>query len=726
MSSRISAILPAPAQARTLGTFGGVFTPCVLTILGAILFLRAGWVVGNAGLLGALLILVIANAITFLTTLSLSAVATNTRMEAGGVYYLISRSLGLEIGGSIGIPLFLAQTVSVAFYVIGFVESLQFILPWLDMRWAGSIALGAVFVISLFGAGFATRVQYLIMIVLGLSLAAFFAGWTPVTDWRANWMPQYTEHFAFWTVFAIFFPAVTGIMSGVSMSGDLKDPARSVPRGTLWAVGLTFVIYAAAIIWLSLNAERAELLGNNQVFKRIALVPMLVYAGIWAATLSSAIASLLAAPRTLQAMARDRVAPRVLGRGYGPTQEPRAALLVTLLIAEACILIGDLNLIAPLVTMFILATYAMINLTAALEAWVANPTFRPSFRVHWIFALAGAFGCGQAMFLVNPAATVIAALVILGVYFMLTRRHYQTAWGDMRSGFWFAVARLGLLRLAVSRPHLHNWRPLILVLVGDPASRQPLVRFADRLGAERGLMFLAQVTTGDWSLLVKQQAAAQDQMETFIRDNKLPAVAKAVLADDFEHGVSTLLQVSGLGPLKPNTVLIGWSDDEVQKQVFSRAVRRILELERNLIVFAEAKAADAELEPVIDIWWAARQNGSLMLTFAHLLREDKELAGYRVRVRRIIKQDVARTDSVILTEELITRSRIDAELDFIVDPRPPLEVIAEKSRLSAVCFVGISMPAMADKSSPLDHYRAMVAVLQGNVLLTKSWHDLEL
>ena len=99
---------------RKFGTFAGVFVPNVLTILGVIMFLRTGWVVGQAGLTGALIILGIANLITFLTTLSLSAIATNTKVGGGGAYYLISRSLGLEIGGSIGVPLFLAQAISAA------------------------------------------------------------------------------------------------------------------------------------------------------------------------------------------------------------------------------------------------------------------------------------------------------------------------------------------------------------------------------------------------------------------------------------------------------------------------------------------------------------------------------------------------------------------------------------------------------------------------------------
>jgi amino acid transporter len=601
------------AATRKFGTFGGVFIPNVLTILGVIMFLRTGWVVGNAGLRHALIILAIANSITLLTSLSLSAIATNTKVGGGGAYFLISRSLGLEIGGSIGVPLFLAQAISVAFYVIGFTESLQFLWPDLDVRLICTIVMAILFVISWVGADLAIKTQYIIMVALGLSLVSFFLGWTPVPDWHANETPQYQSGQNFWSVFAIFFPAVTGIMSGVSMSGDLKDPSRSIPRGTLWAVGLTFVIYAAEMVWLSLNAGRDELLGDKMVMRRIALLGPLIFVGLWAATLSSALASLLAAPRTLQALGHDRVVPRWLALGHGPQNEPRLALALSWLIALAAIWQGDLDLIAPVITMFFLTTYGTVNLVAGLERWVANPSYRPTFRVHWLPSILGAAGCLFVMFLLTALATLIAIASCFGIYWLLKRRQYQTAWGDVRSGFWFAVTRVGLLKFSSSRMHLRNWRPVMLVLVGNPKSRLPMVDFASHIEARRGLVFLAQVVVGDWQKLLAHQADWQQTLESFIQENRLSAVAKTVLADDLEHGVSTLLQVAGVGPLEPNTVMIGWSDDALQRAVFVRTVHRILELKRNLLVFEEAALPSAQLERRIDVWWRAKENGSLMV-----------------------------------------------------------------------------------------------------------------
>ncbi len=690
------------------------------------MFLRTGWVVGNAGLRDALLILCIANGITFLTSLSLSAISTNTKVGGGGAYFLISRSLGLEIGGSIGVPLYLAQAVSVAFYVIGFTESLNFLLPGLNTQWVATGVCCALFVIAWVGADLAIKTQFAILLCLLLSLVSFFAGVAPESHLTVNLSPGYSEGHNFWTVFAIFFPAVTGVMSGVSMSGDLKDPARSIPRGTLAAVVATFVIYAAQMIWLGRNAARPDLIGNTLIMRDLAAVPMLIFVGLWAATLSSALASFVAAPRTLQALGRDRVVPALFARGYGRLAEPRIALVMTFVIAECAILKGDLDLIAPVISMFFLVTYGMVNLVAGLERWVANPSYRPTFRVHWFLSMLGAIGCAVVMFLLSPIATVVAVVLTAGIYGLLTRRRYKTAWGDVRSGFWFAVTRLGVLQLSRLRPHIRNWRPILLVLVGNPKSRKPLLQLARGIEAGRGLLFLSQVVSGDWQKLVSRQAGLQASLEEFIRENRLSAVAKTVLAEDFEHGVSTLLQVAGLGAVQPNTVLLGWSDDAVKQRIFSRTIHRILELQRNLLVLSEAKVPADQLEPVIDVWWRARENGSLMTTLAHLMQANPEWRDTTLRVIRIIRDEAGIAEAEIGLGNLLKEARLTAEVKIVVSQEPPLDVIARTSARSAVCFLGMAIRALEEKDNPLDTFIPVVEQVQGSLILTKSWHDLEL
>jgi amino acid transporter len=711
-----------PADPVKFGTFGGVFTPNLLTILGVIMFMRTGWVVGNAGLKESLQILCIANLITLLTGLSLSSIATNLKVGGGGAYFLISRALGLEVGGAVGLPLFLAQAVSVAFYIVGFTESLHFIFPSLpDQLISGGVLIG-IFIIAWVGADIAIKAQYLIMATLGLAILSFFAGYTPVPDIGANWKAGYQEGQNFWTVFAIFFPAVTGIMSGVSMSGDLKDPSKSIPRGTLYATVITFFIYAAIMVWLAVNASREELLNNKLIMQRIALFGPLIFAGLWAATLSSALASLLAAPRTLQALGQDRVVPRMLAKGVGPTREPRLALLVSLVLAGLCLMAGGLDVIAPVITMFFLAAYGTVNLAAGFSGLAGNPSYRPTFRTHWALSLAGAVGCFMVMLLLNPLATVASAIIIAAIFTVLKRRQYQTAWGDEWSGIWFAVARLGLLKLAVSRKHRRNWRPVILVLVGNPATRQNLVDFADGFEARRGLLFLAHIVTGEWQKLLTLQDKLDENLEEFIRENRLSAVAKTVLADDFEHGVSTLLQVSGVGALEPNTVLIGWSEDVLKKAEFTQAIRRILQLKRNLLVYAEAELPRAQLKPRIDVWWRARANGSFMLTLAHLLRSSTRWRGHSVRIMRVISDENRREEAVESVTKFVSEARIDAVPEIVVSRQPVHDVIVEHSGVSEVCFIGIKLED--DNAEPLAEHAELVSRLKGHIFLAKSWDSL--
>lgn len=303
-----------PQTPSKFGTFGGVFTPCTLTILGVIMFLRLGQVVGQAGVYRAVGIILAATAITLLTGLSLSAVATNTRVKGGGAYYLISRSLGVEFGGAIGFVFFFAQAIAVALYVVGFAEACVGAFPGMGLseRTVATVVNVCVFVCVMIGAGWTIRVQYVILGVMGAAIGSFFLGALPALSaarFIENAGPQYAQGQSVFTMFALFFPAVTGIMAGANMSGDLKDPGRMIPRGTLAAIGVTALVYLAMACVLGGAGGRATLVGNNLVVRDAAAIPLLITAGVFAATLSSALSSMMGAPRILQAFARDGVFP---------------------------------------------------------------------------------------------------------------------------------------------------------------------------------------------------------------------------------------------------------------------------------------------------------------------------------------------------------------------------------------------------------------------------------
>ncbi|MBW2705984.1 MAG: amino acid permease, partial [Deltaproteobacteria bacterium] len=348
---------PKPETKGKLGTFAGVFTPSVLTILGIILFLRLGFVVGSAGLGRALIILALANGISILTSVSLSAIATNLKVKGGGDYYLISRTLGLEFGGAIGIVLFLAQSVSIAFYCIGFGEVINAMLatefghlPQI----IAALAVSFLFIFAWLGADWATKFQYVVMSILTAALVSFFIGgyikWDPALL-AQNWSAP-ASSLGFWALFAIFFPAVTGFTQGVSMSGDLKDPGKSLPRGTFTAVGISIIVYFISAVVLAAALPADVLMGDYGAMNRVAYMAPLITAGVIAATLSSAMASFLGAPRILQSLAGDRIFPflNACAKGTGPSENPRRGVLLSAGIAYATIGLGQLNLIAAVVS----------------------------------------------------------------------------------------------------------------------------------------------------------------------------------------------------------------------------------------------------------------------------------------------------------------------------------------------------------------------------------------
>ncbi len=543
----------SPSTAK-FGTLAGVFTPCTLTILGVIMFLRFGYVVGQAGLWYALAIVAGAKAITLLTTLSLSAIATNTEVKGGGAYFLISRSLGVEFGGAIGLVFFLAQAISVAMYVIGFSEA---VVATMGSGWSmGSIASVTnvmVFICVFIGAGWTIKIQYLILAVLGLSLVSFYVGaWQAFEPaiLAANSAPHFQGGESFFTIFALFFPAVTGVMAGANMSGDLRDPARAIPSGTLAAVLVTGAVYVSQAILLAGSRPSDVLINSNMVMGEIAVWPVLITAGVFAATLSSALGSMMGAPRILQALARDHVfaSLRFFGTGSGDANEPRRAIVLTFLIAQVCILLADLNTIAPLITMFFMITYGLLNLATFYESITKNPSYRPRFRFcNWMTSLAGAIGCAGVMFLIDWVWALIAIVVMWLLHWHISRHEIEARWGDLQSGLLFERTRTNLLRLEDQLYHPKNWRPIVLALSGATWTRPHLAVYGHWFTSGHGILTLGQIITGEIEDLLERRVNQERLLRDFIREEQLQAFPAVLVAPYLSDGIESLIQCEGLG-----------------------------------------------------------------------------------------------------------------------------------------------------------------------------------
>ena len=448
-----------------------------------------GWVVGNAGLGGAFAILGLGILITTCTGLSLSSIATNTRIGAGGPYAIMNRSLGLEVGGSIGVPLFLTRPLGVAMYIIGFREGLLWIFPDL-MPLAVDLGVFAVlFGIAYVGADLAFKTQYVIMAIIVASLISIFASSKPIDDpvaiqWWGSYPGDPDTGFSgatFWSVFAVFFPATTGILAGANMSGDLKDPRRAIPHGTIAAIVISSIIYFAVATWCAVTGSLQELAGNYNHIIDNAAFPPLVTAGLLGATASSALAGLVGGPRLLLAMGDNHIIPFSEQMAKTKGGEPRNAILVTGVLTLVALMIRDLNAIAPLVTMFFLITYCMINVVVLLEGGLGLVSYRPTLQVPLLVPALGLAGCMFSMFIVNPTFSLVSVTMVMSIYAWMRRRGVadvaaqKAAPGedvsdgdDVRSSVFVALAEWAAANVTPEdSDNARAWKPHFLVPVED-------------------------------------------------------------------------------------------------------------------------------------------------------------------------------------------------------------------------------------------------------------------
>jgi amino acid transporter len=730
-------------SAGRFGTFGGVFTPCVLTIMGVIMFMRTGFVVGQSGLWFALLILAVAKSITLLTSFSISAIATNTDVKVGGVYYMISRVLGLNFGGAIGLTLFLANAVGVAFYVIGFTEALETLLmPLLETYtffgvdvlaiWKGfhvvqiisSVLAIAVFVLTFKGADIAVKTQYVVLAILLLAVAAFLVGgflnYDPAVL-EANKSPAFTKDMSFWAVFAIFFPAATGITAGANMSGDLKNPARSIPWGTILAIVFTAGIYGLQI-WLTAgNTPRGKLVADPfGSLQAMSIFSPLIIAGVFAATLSSALGSFLGAPRILQSMGQDRLIGflKFFAKGSGPANEPRRATVATFVIALGIIWAGDLNAVAEVISMFFLIAYGMINLSAFVESAGANPSFRPRFKwVNRFTTVGGAIGCVIAMVKINETAALIAIAITGAIYLYLTRKNIETDWGDAKRGYLFSKIRDNILALEQTKVHPKNWRPVLAAVAEEPAGVPQLVTVAALIEGKRGLLSVVDITAApekDPADRIELRKAKLHDLEQHLRSRGITAFPEAVVGHELIEAFSAFLQSYSLGQLRPNTGMVAVPPGATaeQRALVAAQVRLMWAHGMNLAVLKAAEFIRRKKgNRIIDIWWRGEKNGSLMTLFAYLVTLNPAWRGAMLRILRIVATPQEEEQAKAMLMLLLKKARLNAVVDVQISHEPPRDVIARMSSQSDLVFIGMSENNALEFDRFLEDMDAVLAAL---------------
>ena len=664
------------------GTFQGVFTPTVLTILGVIMYLRGPWVVGNAGVIGAIGIITLATGITFFTALSMSSIVTNIRIKAGGAFSIISQSLGLEAGGSIGIPLYIAQAFAVAMYIFGFREGWNWIFPAHNPLLIDLIAFLLIFTIANISTDFAFKIQYVVLAIIGLSIVAIVLGMVkyPInTDIKlfGNYEGSPENNFSgmtFWMVFAVYFPAVTGIMAGANMSGDLKDPRRNIPVGTLTAIGLSYFVYIGLAILIAFLATPNELLGNYNILIERSFWPPIVIAGLLGATFSSALSSLVGAPRILFALGQNRILfandrlAKVDKRG-----EPKIALYLTSGLVLLSLLLRDLNAIAPLLTMFFLITYAMINVVVLIEQGLGQISFRPTLRVPILVPLLGAIGCFFVMFIINSTVGLISIGLVLAMYVYLTRRkNLDNKEGDTRSGMFNSLAEWSAKVVnKLPQANERSWQPNLLIPAQNTNDVVRAYRAIYNLARPKGSVKILGFSIQEEG---KKMEKRLPELCKYFMDQDISAAYAIVETDIYANGVITCMQGLKASFFTPNTLFLSLTEDDTEDVDTSRLLIKACEYGFGAYLYVPFRKIGLGLEKTINLWIDLRKlnrelkfkvkDVNVALLTAYLLKRNwKAKLNIIVIIRDSKNQGSEKSSAMRFIEKLLTLARITKDIE---------------------------------------------------------------
>ena len=719
--------LPRAASGTRGHGFGTspVFLASISTILGAIMFLRFGYAVGHTGLMGAFLIILLGHMVTIPTALAIAEIATNRKVEGGGEYFIISRSFGTTIGGAIGVSLFLSQAISVAFYMIAFAEAFSPLGHWAREAWGIGwdprlvslpATIGLAFLVVTRGASMGVRALWVVVSVLALSLIFFFLGGpvegadaSPVTLFSGLESPD-----PFFLVFAIVFPAFTGMTAGVGLSGDLANPRRSIPLGVISATLTGAVVYVAVVVKLAVSAPPELLAGDQLVMARIAVWGPIVLVGLAAATLSSAIGSILVAPRTLQALGGDGILPsrrgnRFLRAGVGSANDPRNATLVTAGIAIATVALGNVDVVARIVSMFFMVTYGALCAISFLEHFAARPSYRPSFRSKWYLSFWGAVLCLLLMFQMDPVYAVLA-IVLMTVIYRVIRATRTDEVDDLSAIFHGVMTQLTrFLQIRLQKMPPRDWRPSVIMITSRTFDRFAPLRMLSwichRYGFGTYLHFIQGMLNRETYL---ESQKILDRLIDGIEETDSAIYVDTMISPSMASALAQSLQVPGVSGMENNSILFEFSvhdGPEVVEEVIRGCLMASAPRMNRLILrhsdhfFGNRKS--------IHLWltWHDYRNANLMILLAYILLGHSDWAGAEISIKAAfphgeVEQQTARLNQMIVEGRLPIAAK---NLQIIpTDDRVDFNALVERASYSAdLVILGFTEGRLKEKGAEL-------------------------
>ena len=749
------------SQARKFGT-APVFFTAISTILGAVMFLRFGFAVGNVGFLGTIAIILIGHAVTIPTAMAIAEIATNQRVEGGGEYFIISRSFGLVIGSSIGLALYFSQAISVAFYIIAFAEAfgsliqyintnfeLHPILDWLLSK-KQTVSIPALFILTAIvlikGADLGVKALYIVVFTLFISLIAFFAGQTdyaksndfdpfakvgsyespsenlaeipPLDTTNSNQGPELrpadnsTQNnssqsnfpIGFFTVFAIIFPAFTGMTAGVGLSGDLQNPSKSIPLGTLAGTISGMVVYVFIAYKLAVSASPADLANTDSlIMANIAwngwlLIPI----GLAAATISSALGSLMVAPRTLQAIAKDKLLPSIginywLSRGKGKSDEPYNATLITIAIALAFIIIGGLDFVAEIISMFFMVTYGALCLISFLQHFAADPSYRPTFKSRWYISLFGAIACFGLMFFMNPGYAILALLLMVFFYLLVSRYNPDKQnIAVIFQGVIFQFSRqLQVFLQKAEKEQIASWRPSAICISENSFGRLAAFHLLRWVSQKYGFGTYIHKITGYLSKSTNKEAKeAKERLIKMAEASKSNVYIDTLISPSYTSAIAQVIQLPGISGTENNLLLLEYS--KLNPDNLSDIVdnfKLIKSVDFDLILVASTERGYG-LKKSIHIWITSNdyENANLMILLGYIILGHKEWRDSHIKIFAIYPEDTCEVERASLFK-LVEAGQLPISKNNIeVIPRKPdldpKNIINQKSSDADLTIIG--------------------------------------
>lgn len=683
-------ILGAGEKSKGFGTFLGVFLPSLITMIGSLLYLKMGWIVGHVGIGKSIFVLFVGLIITLITALSIASTASNMKIKEGGTYFMLSRSFGIEIGASIGLALYIAHSISICLCILGFSESIQPFFPSLSVLTISLFTLAFLTILSLISTSLALRMQFVILFFIFFSFICVLLGKYEAPSLQSV-VPS--QEIRFWVVFGFLFPALTGIEAGCAMSGDLKEPKYSLIVGPICAALVGFVFYLAIMILLWIKVPSHALKVDLQIIEHLIGRNPLVMMGLWAATLASALGSMLSAPRTLKAIAEDGI--------FKPCKSLQICIVITTILAGLGIYFGSIQAVVPLLTLVVLIVYGALNLATGVEELISNPSWRPTFKISPYIGLLGAFLSFLAMLLMNAADLFILSALLVLLYIFIKSRKSLGKWEDLRESILFSISRYVIYKLANTKPSARSWRPNFLILSESAGNYSPLLSLANQMTHQHGFLTLASV--------LKKTVVKVDEIERWesvikenLRKNQMDALVEVTIAESLPIGLENIITSYGLGPLVPNTVVLGECIDESKLDNYTAVIQIAVNARRNVLIIR----GDARLEKLheeIDIWWdeESRPNSELMILLANLLTRNPKWQGAGITLKSIAFNQTALEERQQYFENFLESARLGIE-NKVYQVNHSSEIrntMLANSTNKGIVFLGLETPAQEDFKS---------------------------